>query len=141
MNRVTATTLMFGISMIAAPVLSLAAEKIDIGKREYNANCAVCHGATGKGDGSYGELLKTKMPDLTLLSRNNNGVFPVARVYDVIDGRTTVKAHGPREMPVWGTDYSIKAADYYRDVDYDPDAFVRARILALIDYLNRLQAK
>ncbi|MBI4754437.1 MAG: c-type cytochrome [Betaproteobacteria bacterium] len=132
---------MFGISMIAAPVLSLAAEKIDIGKREYNANCAVCHGATGKGDGSYGELLKTKMPDLTLLSRNNNGVFPVARVYDVIDGRTTVKAHGPREMPVWGTDYSIKAADYYRDVDYDPDAFVRARILALIDYLNRLQAK
>ncbi|MFZ5511188.1 MAG: c-type cytochrome [Pseudomonadota bacterium] len=121
--------------------IALAAEKIDLGKREYQQNCVVCHGPGGKGDGSYGELLKTRLPDLTQLAKNNGGVFPVARVYEVIDGRQQVKAHGTREMPIWGTDYSVKAAEYYRDVDYDPEAFVRARVLALIDYLHRLQAK
>lgn len=120
---------------------ALAAEKMDIGKREYESNCIVCHGAAGKGDGSYGELLKTRASDLTVLSRNNGGVFPFNRVYEVIDGRTAVKSHGPREMPVWGRDYSMKAAAYYMDVDYDPESYVRARILALIDYLHRLQAK
>jgi hypothetical protein len=44
-------------------------------------------------------------------------------------------------MPVWGRDYQIKAGEHYGDVAYDPEVYVRGRILALIDYLNRLQAK
>jgi hypothetical protein len=47
-------------------------------------------------------------------------------------------------MPVWGRDYSqesAKAGEYYLDVPYDMEMYVRSRILALIDYLNRLQAK
>jgi hypothetical protein len=45
-------------------------------------------------------------------------------------------------MPIWGRDYQIRAGEhYYGDVIYDSDAFIRGRILALVDYLNRLQAR
>ena len=122
----------------AAP--TWAADKPDIGKREYQSNCVACHGDNGKG-GSYVDFLKVTPPDLTQLSKKNGGVFPLERVYNVIDGRQEVKAHGPRDMPVWGRDYMIKAGEHYGDVAYDPEAYVRGKILALIDYLNRLQAK
>jgi mono/diheme cytochrome c family protein len=117
----------------------LAEEPPDIGKQEYDANCAVCHGQDGKGKGPYAEMLKLPTPDLTVLSKNNGGVFPSARVYGVIDGRADVQGHGPRDMPVWGEDYLAKAP---RDQSpLNREAFVRARILALIDYMHRLQSQ
>ncbi len=119
---------------------TLAADKVGMGKLEYQSNCASCHGNDGKG-GAYVDFLKVTPPDLTQLSKKNGGVFPLERVYGVIDGRQEVKVHGPRDMPIWGRDYQIKAGEYYVDVGYDPEAYVRGRILALIDYLNRLQAK
>jgi mono/diheme cytochrome c family protein len=116
----------------------------DIGKQEYEANCVVCHGTRGKGDGSYAELLKRPSSDLTMLKKNNGGVFPFDRVYAVIDGREMLKGHGESEMPIWGKAYSMagqKAAEHYVDMPYSMESFTRGRILALIDYLNRLQAK
>jgi hypothetical protein len=95
----------------------------------------------GKGDGSYGYILEKRLPDLTLLSKNNGGVFPLERVYETIDGSATVKAHGTKEMPIWGDRYRMQAAEYYVDVPYDDRAFVRTRILALIEYLSTLQVK
>lgn len=118
-----------------------AAEKQDLGKTQYERNCAVCHGAVGKGDGSFGELLKKAVPDITTLSKKNGGVFPFARVVESIDGTQVVTAHGSRDMPVWGQEYRLKAAEYYLDVPYDEQAFVRSRILALVEYVYRLQAK
>ena len=112
---------------------------VDFGKREYDANCASCHGAGGKGDGPFNELLKSRAPDLTTLARRNNGVFPISRAYAAIDGGTA--GHGSREMPVWGQDYRAKAGAYYMDVPYDPEVYVRTRILSLVEYLNRLQLK
>ncbi len=44
--------------------LSTPQEKIDSGKTVYTANCAECHGETGKGDGPKAEAGK-KMPDFT----------------------------------------------------------------------------
>jgi mono/diheme cytochrome c family protein len=129
---------MFALSGISSA--SLAADKAGVGKLEYQSNCASCHGNDGKG-GAYVDFLKVTPPDLSQLSKKNGGVFPLERVYNVIDGRQEVKAHGPRDMPIWGRDYQIKAGEYYVDVGYDPEAYVRGRILALIDYLNRLQAK
>ena len=119
---------------------AFAADKVDLGKREYESNCIACHGKDLKG-GAYVDFLKVTPPDLTMLSKKNGGVFPLERVYAVIDGRQEVKAHGPRDMPIWGRDYQIKAGEYYVDMNYDPEAFVRGRIFALIDYLNRMQAK
>ena len=132
--------------VIAATIASagiasaLAADKLDLGKYEYESNCVACHGNNLKG-GAYVDFLKVTPPDLTLLSKKNGGTFPLERVYNVIDGRQQVQAHGPREMPIWGRDYQIRAGEFYADSYYDPEAFIRGRILALIDYLNRMQAK
>lgn len=117
----------------------LAQQKMDLGKREYDNNCAVCHGRDGKGNGPYVELLKRSPPDLTTMAKRNGGVFPVAKSYEVIEGAGP--GHGTRDMPIWGMDYSVKAAEYYVDVPYDREAFVRGRILSLIEYLHRLQVK
>jgi hypothetical protein len=62
-------------------------------------------------------------------------------VYAIIDGRQDVAAHGPRDMPVWGAQYSLKSAESYTDVPYSSESFVRTRILALTEYISRLQAK
>jgi mono/diheme cytochrome c family protein len=121
--------------------IGVAAEKFDFGKREYDTNCAVCHGKTGKGDGPYAGLVDTRIADLTTLSRRNNGVFPFERIVQVIDGRQAVKAHGPRDMPIWGDRYLAASREAYFDVPYDPELYVRTRLLALTDYLSRLQAK
>jgi hypothetical protein len=87
-------------------------------------------------------VLVTKIADLTTLSKRNNGVFPFARVAEIIDGRETVKAHGTRDMPIWGRDYYLREAqEAYMDVPYEPEAYVRTRILALTEYVHRLQAK
>lgn len=118
--------------------------KVDIGKREYMNKCAVCHGQSGRGDGGIIDVLKAAPADLTTLSKKNGGVFPFDRVRMVIDGRQLVKGHGDRDMPIWGNDYSrekAEAGEYFFEVPYDMEMYVRVRILALIDYLNRIQVK
>lgn len=126
---------------VLAAGASIAADRVDLGKREYDGNCAACHGASGNGNGPYQPYLTRSATDLTQLAARNGGVFPLDRVYGTIDGRKDVPGHGPRDMPVWGRDYSLRAAEHYVDVPYDADAYVRARILALCDYVHRLQAK
>ncbi len=128
-----------GSTLIVACAAAGAAD--DIGKREYNNNCAACHGMEGRGDGPYAGIVNTLIPDITALQRNNNGVFPYDHVYEVIDGRTELKGHGPRAMPIWGSEYNEKAAEYYSDYlqPYNAEGFVRGRILALINYIYSLQ--
>jgi len=129
------------ILALAAPALTHAAEK-SVGQREYEGKCVSCHGATGKGDGWLSEYLKRRPPSLTQLRKNNGGVFPFDRVYQVIDGRKVVQVHGPRDMPVWGGVYRVesdKVYDSYLGQYFADDGVVRARILALIEYISRLQ--
>ena len=127
-----------GVAAFAAAGV-MAQQRVDLGKREYDNNCAACHGSNGKGNGPYVELLRKSPPDLTAMAIRNGGVFPMARAYEVIEGAGV--GHGTRDMPVWGQDYSTRAADYYMDVPYSPEVYVRTRILALVEYLNRLQAR
>lgn len=127
-------------ALFITPAFAQPEGKIDAGKREFEANCASCHGVSGKGNGPVSDLLKKSPPDLTLLAKNNGGVLPVSRLYDVIEG-AGVQAHGSRDMPVWGKEYRLQAGERYGEVPYDPEAYVRGRILMLIDYLNRIQVK
>lgn len=132
------------LSTLAFCASAQADERSDFGKREYMDRCAVCHGQSGKGDGGMIDILRTAPTDLTTLSRKNGGVFPFDRVYAVIDGRQAVKGHGARDMPVWGKAYStetVRAGEHYGDMPYTMEMYVRARILSLIDYLNRIQLK
>jgi mono/diheme cytochrome c family protein len=120
-----------------------AGQSVDRGKYEYTAHCAVCHGSSGEGEGLYSVYLNKTMPNLTTLSKRNGGVFPFARVYETIDGSQVVlQAHGTKEMPIWGPRYKIEVGQsFYDDFRADPEVFVRARILALTEYIYRLQAK
>ncbi len=70
-------------------------------------------------------------------------MFPSDRVYEVIDGRAEQKAHGPRNMPIWGAEYNEEAAEYYREVwsVQDPESIVKDRIRALVAYIESLQQK
>lgn len=120
---------------------AIGAEPFDIGKLEYQASCASCHGLDGRGGGPLAEVLQVSMPDITQLSKKNGGVFPIARAYEIIDGRQQIKAHGTREMPIWGKHFAYRAAPMHDDYRHNPEVHVRARILALIDYLYRLQAR
>lgn len=115
--------------------------KPDLGKAEFELHCAVCHGMDAKGNGFLGASLKVVPPDLTVLAKNHGGVFPAERISSVIDGREQVAAHGPRDMPVWGARYAINAAEHYFDTPYDQEAYIRAHILLLVDYLGRIQQK
>ena len=142
--KISSSLQVLALSTLAFCVGAQAAERYDSGKREYMDRCAVCHGQSGKGDGGMIDILRTAPSDLTTLSRNNGGVFPFEHVYAVIDGRQAVKGHGSRDMPIWGKAYSaetVRAGEHYGDMPYNMEMYVRARILSLIDYLSRIQAR
>ena len=81
------------------------------GKKMYLQYCSSCHGEDGRGSGSVSAFLKVKLPDLTLLKKNNKGVYPVDQVILAIDGRRKLRSHGDPKMPVWGESFSSEVKD------------------------------
>lgn len=104
-----------------------------LGSDLYRTYCAVCHGRAGRGDGPLADQMKTRPPELTRYAQRNGGVFPSALVARIIDGRNPLPGHGGPEMPVWG--------DVFRTTRGADDATVKARIDALVTYLESLQVK
>ncbi len=138
------------IASLTAGFAAAAYAEDDIGKSEFLSSCASCHGADAKGKGPISEQLKTPPPDLTMLAKNNNGVFPTNSIYEILYGSKTIPTHGTREMPIWGERFNpIINLPHYVDPSYwkmagpqqSPEVVVRMRILAVIDYLNRVQQK
>jgi mono/diheme cytochrome c family protein len=118
----------------------MAQQKYDAGKQAYEAYCASCHGKDATGNGQMAPHLRSKPTDLTLLKEQNKGVFPMQRLYSVIEG-SNVPSHGTPEMPVWGREFRLQDAQNYLEARgrFDSEALVRARIMALLEYINRLQ--
>lgn len=106
------------------------------GEALFNELCAVCHGVDARGTGPAAEVLVMPVPDITLLALHHNGQFPSEEVERVIRGDAERRAHGTREMPMWG--------QALRDVrpDYKPArraSFVELRVLGLTAYIESLQ--
>lgn len=143
LNFLMITSIVFGMDAAGH------AQETDAGKSEFQSSCATCHGIDGKGNGPLSQYLKATPADLTVLAKKNGGVFPLSDVYDAIYGIKTIVTHGSRDMPTWGLRYdldSIKAlnpkpSDRAMSLSYDSEALVRSRILAVVDYLNRIQQK
>jgi len=99
----------------------------------FRANCSACHGPDAKGDGPVAPTLKIKPADLTVIAKNNHGIFPEARVSKIISGDDpSLLSHGSREMPIWGP--------IFHQIETDQD-FGNVRLQNLIKYLESIQQK
>ena len=102
------------------------------GAELYKKHCQVCHGNDLKGVGPVPEPYRVP-PDLTKLAQRHGGKFPDAYVADVLRNGVTMPAHGPAQMPAWGTDF--------REMDGLDSTQVKSRIANLTDYIKLRQAK
>ncbi|MDH3254162.1 MAG: c-type cytochrome [Acidobacteriota bacterium] len=108
------------------------------GKELYAELCAVCHGADAKGNGPAAAALKKPVPDVTQLTKGNQGVFPAEDVRKAITGEAGILSHGTLEMPIWGKVF----ADVRPDVKpFRREAFARQQIYNLTAYVESVQAE
>jgi len=104
------------------------------GQQMFESYCASCHGKDAKGSGPAASAMKTPVPDLTQLAKNNKGEFPSAHVYQVIKGDSAVPAHGSKDMPVWGPVLSHLSAS-------STQMEGEQRLHNLTNYIGKLQQK
>ena len=128
-------------AIMASASLTLPCSAQDLGAIEFANSCAQCHGADAKGDGPVSPYLLNPPPDLTTLSLMNEGVFPLADVYSIIDGTADVAVHGGRDMPVWGDRYmSEMREDVTAHYSWsEARAYALTRVLALVEYISTIQ--
>jgi mono/diheme cytochrome c family protein len=100
----------------------------------FRTYCASCHGTSAQGDGPLASAMRRKPANLTEILKRNAGVFPSEMVFRIIDGRTKVAGHGGPDMPVWGDVFR-------RSVDGADPAAVKARIDALVAFLETIQVR
>ncbi len=123
------------------------AEVKSIGQYEYENSCATCHGASGTGGGPSARFLSAGVsPDLTVLQKNNGGVFPADSVYGIIEGSGEGRSliHGTSEMPMWGDRYMKRTEDTQGGDPFSPEEreeYVTKRIQSLIEYLSSIQTE
>jgi len=151
MSRMKANSLLvLGVAVVVAalmtasttPALAQASDgfKAANGRVSFRLYCASCHGSSAKGDGSVAKFLKVPPADLTMLSQKYGGVLPEERLREIIDGREEVRAHGRREMPVWGDVFQSPLSDT-EETEEDPQARVERKIEELIVFLRTIQVE
>jgi mono/diheme cytochrome c family protein len=102
------------------------------GAELYKEHCAVCHGNDLKGVSPVPAPYRVP-PDLTTLTERHGGTFPDAYVADILRNGVTMPAHGPAQMPTWGTDF--------REMNGLDATQVKLRIANLTNYIKSRQAK
>ncbi|MBS4011232.1 MAG: cytochrome c [Roseovarius sp.] len=121
---------------LAACVATVSMPDAGEGAAIYNANCAQCHGASGKGDGPWASRLTPRPADLTQLSKD--GEFPRAHVLSVIDGYDRTGLPG-QEMPEFGL--LLEGETVPLDVGDGVLTPTPRPLAALMAYLESIQVK
>jgi mono/diheme cytochrome c family protein len=112
--------------------VSASAESLPSGAQLYKQHCAVCHESDLKVDGPAPPPFRVP-PDLSTLTRRHDGKFPEAYVVKVLRNGVKMPAHGPAEMPIWGTDFRAR--------DRLDETQVTLRITNLTNYIKSIQKK
>ena len=104
------------------------------GAELFQRFCASCHGKTAEGEGVVAPVLQIRPPDLTEIAKRHGGEFPDNKIYQIIDGRVPITAHGTRDMPVWGL-------ELWRAQGYDIEAGRKTVLVIdkLVEYLKSIQ--
>lgn len=135
MRRAVTVAVLAGWAALMAGAVPAAApsddETVETGKEAYLRYCAVCHGLEGFGNGPLADAMKIGPSDLTRIASKHGGEFPAAKVSDVIRNGGAVLGHGSATMPAWGLYFAEKGK---------PEV-LRARVKALVDYLDSIQAQ
>lgn len=113
------------------------AQDAERGQEIFASYCATCHGPGGRGDGPMVSVLAVLPPDLTGLSRVNDGIFPVAWVAAKVDGRDRVVSHGG-VMPTWG-DFFEGIQSVAIPSEYGQPVLTSQPIADLIAHLEAIQ--
>ena len=143
-HRTVSLSLIFSVTIIifcaSSITIAFATELDDLvmdGEKEFQENCAICHGNDAKGDGPYTIALTVKPSDLTKLLIENDGYFPFLETFMIIDGREMIRLHGTRLMPVWGDRYK---EDTWSHVSPEyANTLARGRIFELLIFLYSIQ--
>jgi mono/diheme cytochrome c family protein len=127
--------LIAALAATAAPTAANAADVTSMtGQQVFLRYCASCHGSDARGTGPAAAALRTPPPDLTRIADRYGGSFPDDWIYQSIDGRALVGAHGTREMPVWGTElWRVQGAEVAAGLKTE------AVIDRLVDWLRSIQ--
>ena len=130
---VLATTGVLGAAAVLAQEVN---QEFAAGKEEYLVACAACHGEAADGNGEIATMFKNRVPDLTGIAKRNDGVFPLLKVIQAIDGRAVIRGHG-NPMPVFGNRYRAEANG--ESTLFGAEALARGRVLELALYLQSIQ--
>ncbi len=126
---------------LAAPLALAACMEAEMpvasdGRGLFMENCAVCHGADGKGDGEMARSMTKAPANLTLIQLRNDDVFPRARVMSTIDGYARSDLDGPN-MPEFG---ELLKGDL---LPFDSGDGILTptprKLIALLEYLESIQ--
>jgi len=118
----------------AAESPQLPGTLLNLGEQYFMQYCSACHGADATGNGPVAPVLRTAPADLTRIAQRRGGQFPDAEIATFIDGQADVRAHGPRDMPVWGRRFADKFGG-----GTVGEEFARGHLLILIEYLKSIQ--
>ena len=132
-RRRPATIVATGLVLIATSVCAAPVELAERGRTDFVRYCASCHGVNGDGTGPVAAALITRPPDMRQLFRRYGTPLDRGRVGAMIDGRTSVVAHGEREMPVWGQRFDLPPDDVSRE------RTIADRLAELLAYLQSIQ--
>lgn len=120
-----------------------AFDPLEYGEREYRQSCASCHGEEGIGDGLISGKVTPAPPNLQLIAERAGGRFPLKRVYEIVDGREVLEAHGSPDMPIWGERFNAETED-----ELQPQSsltilrmITATRIMSLVFFLDSIQTK